>query len=87
MIFQTSLYDTALRVFPDRIILKEHFRSLPEIIGFSNKLCYFNEIKILRHAKKIRKIIDTYKTVKVNNGKERDEKKSINQRRGNVYSK
>ncbi|NME96258.1 AAA family ATPase [Clostridium cochlearium] len=74
---QTSLYDTALRVFPDRIILKEHFRSLPEIIGFSNKLCYFNEIKILRHAKRSERLLTPIKTVKVNNGK-RDEKKSIN---------
>lgn len=74
---QTSLYDTALRVFPDRITLKEHFRSVPEIIGFSNKLCYFNEIKILRHAKKAERLLTPIKTIKVDNGK-RDEKKSVN---------
>ena len=74
---QTSLYDTALRVFPDRIILKEHFRSVPEIIGFSNKLCYSDDIKILRHAKRIEKLLTPIKTIKIDNG-ERDEKKSIN---------
>lgn len=74
---QTSLYDTALRVFPDRIILKEHFRSVPEIIGFSNKLCYFNEIKILRHAKRTERLLMPIKSIKVANG-EKDEKRSIN---------
>lgn len=46
---QTSLYDTALRVFPSRLMLKEHFRCIPEIIGFSNKLTYAGEIKALRY--------------------------------------
>ena len=45
---KTSLYNTALRVFPTRLILKEHFRCVPEIIGFSNELCYSNEIIPLR---------------------------------------
>ena len=45
---KTSLYNTALRVFPTRLLLKEHFRCVPEIIGFSNELCYSNEIIPLR---------------------------------------
>jgi len=45
---KTSLYNTALRVFPSRLLLKEHFRCVPEIIGFSNELCYSNEIIPLR---------------------------------------
>lgn len=48
----TSLYDTALRVFPDRVVLREHFRSVPEIIQFNNKLCYNNQITTLRFAHK-----------------------------------
>ena len=48
---KTSLYNTALRIFPNRLILKEHFRSVNEIIGFSNELCYSNEIIPLRCGK------------------------------------
>lgn len=35
----TSLYDHAERAF-QRIVLREHFRCVPEIIRFSNDLCY-----------------------------------------------
>ncbi|WML33787.1 AAA domain-containing protein [Clostridium sp. OS1-26] len=45
---KTSLYHTALRVFPSRLVLKEHFRCAPDIIGFSNNLCYSGEIIPLR---------------------------------------
>lgn len=48
---KTSLYTTALRVFPNRLVLKEHFRSVEEIIGFSNKTCYSDEIIPLRCGK------------------------------------
>lgn len=40
----TSIYSTALRIFHNKVTLKECFRSLPQIIGFSNELCYSNEI-------------------------------------------
>lgn len=36
----TSLYDHALRAFGNVISLREHFRCVPEIIRFSNDLCY-----------------------------------------------
>jgi very-short-patch-repair endonuclease len=36
----TSLYDHAERVFGNVISLREHFRCVPEIIRFSNELCY-----------------------------------------------
>lgn len=44
--FQTSLYDIACRVFSSKgkLMLKEHFRCVPEIIGFSNELSYHNEM-------------------------------------------
>ncbi|MBC2581865.1 AAA domain-containing protein [Clostridium sp. DJ247] len=45
---KTSLYHTALRVFPSRLVLKEHFRCAPDIIEFSNNLCYSKEIIPLR---------------------------------------
>jgi len=36
----TSLYDHAYRAFGNVISLREHFRCVPEIIRFSNDLCY-----------------------------------------------
>jgi very-short-patch-repair endonuclease len=36
----TSLYDHAERAFGNLISLREHFRCVPEIIHFSNDLCY-----------------------------------------------
>ncbi|WP_117149524.1 AAA domain-containing protein [Paraliobacillus zengyii] len=45
---KTSLYDTASRVFDSKIILKEHFRSVPEIIAFSNDFMYGGMIDPLR---------------------------------------
>ena len=44
---QQSLYDMATRAFGGTIRLREHFRSIPEIIGFSNGF-YNNEIRPLR---------------------------------------
>lgn len=46
---KTSIYDIAATTFKP-LMLKEHFRSVPEIIGFSNMLSYNNEIKPLRDA-------------------------------------
>lgn len=46
---QDSLYDTALRIFPgQQIMLKEHFRCVPEIIQFSNEEFYGGIIEPLR---------------------------------------
>jgi len=36
----TSLFDHAERTFESHITLREHFRCVPEIIRFSNDLCY-----------------------------------------------
>lgn len=38
-----SLFSQAELRFPDRIRLREHFRCMPEIIQFSNNLCYTTE--------------------------------------------
>lgn len=45
---QTSLFDIAQIIFPGHLMLKEHFRSVPEIIQFSNDLMYGGEIQPLR---------------------------------------
>ena len=44
-----SIYDIAATTFQP-LMLKEHFRCVPEIIGFSNMLSYDGEIKPLRDA-------------------------------------
>jgi very-short-patch-repair endonuclease/cellulose biosynthesis protein BcsQ len=44
----TSVYDLAMMSFGNTLMLTEHFRCVPDIIGFSNKLSYDNKIKPLR---------------------------------------
>jgi very-short-patch-repair endonuclease len=43
-----SLYDIAFQKFPGVVMLTEHFRCLPQIIGFSNAHAYNNRIIPLR---------------------------------------
>ncbi|KWW98756.1 hypothetical protein LI90_385 [Carbonactinospora thermoautotrophica] len=45
---RTSLFDIAERLAGGRIVLREHFRCMPEIIGFSNGLCYEGKLLPLR---------------------------------------
>ena len=40
---ENSFFDLAKIRYGNPIRLREHFRSMPEIIGFSNQLCYQNE--------------------------------------------
>ena len=47
---KTSVYDIARQSFPVSLCLKEHFRCLPEIIEFSNNLCYEGKIKPLKDS-------------------------------------
>ncbi|WP_164509108.1 AAA domain-containing protein [Clostridium rectalis] len=65
---QTSLYDTALRVFPNRVMLKEHFRCVPEIIQFSNRMCYSKEIIPLRYAYKFERFNPCIMPIKIQDG-------------------
>lgn len=44
----SSLFDIAKIKMTDVITLTEHFRSIEEIIGFSNRLCYDGKLKVLR---------------------------------------
>jgi very-short-patch-repair endonuclease len=45
-----SVYDLAMQSFSGTVCLREHFRCVPEIIGFSNQLAYDGKIKPLRDA-------------------------------------
>ncbi len=45
---QLSIYDLARQSFGGTIALREHFRCVPDIIDFSNFLCYNGEIRPLR---------------------------------------
>lgn len=74
---QTSLYDTSLRVFQNRLMLKEHFRCAPEIIGFSNMLCYSSEIKPLRYPKFSEALYPPIMAIKAKNGC-RENNKALN---------
>lgn len=74
---KTSLYNTAQRVFPNRLVLKEHFRSVEEIIGFSNNLCYSKEIIPLRCSTKGDTLTPSILTIKVEEGF-KDGTKAIN---------
>ena len=47
---KTSIYDRAQISFGSVIRLREHFRCVPEIIQFSNALCYDFSIRPLREA-------------------------------------
>jgi very-short-patch-repair endonuclease/DNA polymerase III delta prime subunit len=44
----SSIYDIGRQAFGDAVRLVEHFRSVPEIIGFSNRLSYEGKIRPLR---------------------------------------
>jgi very-short-patch-repair endonuclease len=66
---QYSLYDLAKQVFPGVIMLKEHFRCLPEIIQFSNDLMYQGEILPLREREPwLGEDWQPVEAIKVNNG-------------------
>jgi very-short-patch-repair endonuclease len=51
---KTSVYDLARQSFGGTIRLVEHFRCVPDIIQFSNELCYAGEIRPLREASSAR---------------------------------
>lgn len=74
---KASLYNTGLRAFPNKLMLKEHFRCAPEIIEFSNNLCYNGEIIPLRQQKSTEILEPVIAAVKVEDGY-RDEIKKVN---------
>lgn len=72
---QTSIYDIAMTTYYP-LMLKEHFRCVPEIIGYSNWLSYDGKILPLRAASdsSLQPAMVNYR---VDNG-QRDSKKKIN---------
>ncbi len=63
----TSLYDHAERLFGTTIMLREHFRCVPQIIRFSNDLCYDGELIPLRQP--VSQELPPLRAVFVENGK------------------
>lgn len=59
-----SLLSSIIELFPDvpRVLLKEHYRCHPEIIGFCNQRFYNNELIILTQPKSTRQAMMVYKT-------------------------
>jgi very-short-patch-repair endonuclease len=74
---KTSVYDLARQSFGGTIRLLEHFRCVPDIIQFSNQLCYGGEIRPLREASSSRVgphvVAHKVKNGKVSNGVNRNE--------------
>ena len=70
----SSLYSVAATTYQP-LMLKEHFRCVPEIIGYSNKTSYNLKIKPLREASSsiLKPAVIDYKVFGI-----RDEKKKIN---------
>ena len=66
-----SIYHIARQAFSNSICLKEHFRCVPEIIEFSNKLSYDNKIKPLRdtNSSKLKPALISYAVSGINDNK------------------
>lgn len=73
---KSSLYDIAKTTFPS-LMLKEHFRCVPSIIGYSNRLSYDYKIKALRDDSLV-PVKPATISYQVLNGK-RDDKKKVNE--------
>lgn len=60
-----SLLSTMIELFPDapRVLLKEHYRCHPEIIGFCNQMFYNNELVILTNSHTSFQPMTVYRTV------------------------
>jgi very-short-patch-repair endonuclease len=74
---KTSVYDLARQSFGGTIRLLEHFRCVPDIIQFSNQLCYGGEIRALREETSSRVaphlVSHRVKNGKMSNGVNRNE--------------
>ena len=79
--FQTSLYDIACRVFSSKgkLMLKEHFRCVPEIIGFSNHLSYHNEMIPLRLPMLSEQFNPAVMAIYVEDGSRNEKKTNLNE--------
>lgn len=66
-----SLLSSFVTLFPDapHILLKEHYRCHPEIIGFCNQRFYHNELIVMTQAKSERQPLLVYKTASGNHAR------------------
>ena len=66
-----SLLSSVTTLFPDvaRVLLREHYRCHPEIIGFCNQRFYNNELIILTNPKSDRQPMMVYRTVPGNHAR------------------
>ncbi len=67
---RTSLYDTAKITFSGQgtLMLREHFRCIPEIIQFNNELCYQGKILPLRNPPPAQRLEPVLENVFVEGG-------------------
>ena len=72
---KTSIYDIAKTTFQP-LMLREHFRCVPQIIGFSNMLSYDDQIKPLREAGSSA-LLPAVVNYRVENG-HREDKRKVN---------
>lgn len=71
--FETSIYDLSEMAFSgNAVMLTEHFRCLPEIIRFSNDLCYNNKITPLRYVPENEKLKPVLECIYVETGMRRN---------------
>ena len=79
-----SLLSSVVELFQDapRVLLKEHYRCHPEIIGFCNQRFYNNELIVLTKPKSNRQPLVVYRTAPGNHARER-----MNQRQIDVITK
>ncbi len=66
-----SLLDSIVDLYPSvaRVLLKEHYRCHPEIIGFCNQRFYNNELIVMTNAEGDSKPLAVYRTVKGNHAR------------------
>jgi superfamily I DNA and/or RNA helicase/very-short-patch-repair endonuclease len=64
----SSLFDIAEVMMTDRVMLLEHFRSVEEVISFSNKLSYDGRLKILRYPHPKWQLKPTLEAIHIENG-------------------
>lgn len=78
-----SLLSSVVSLFPNapHVLLKEHYRCHPEIIGFCNQRFYNNELIILTKSMSNRQPLMVYRTVRGNHARNR-----LNQRQIDVIT-
>jgi len=76
---KTSLYEIASQVFESKVVLREHFRCVPEIIQFSNDLMYEGRMLPLRQPLSAELLEPPVAAIFVREGfRDQDTRKTIN---------